>query len=53
LLVFVIGIDPYKVSHTAAVIDRDERVVGEMSVQADRRQRERLLRWAEPFTPRV
>jgi transposase len=53
LLVFVIGIDPHKRSHTAAVIDRDEQLVGEMSLRADRRQRERLLRWAEPFAPRV
>jgi transposase len=52
-LVFIIGIDPHKGSHTAAVIDRDEQLVGEVSVIADRRQRERLLRWAAPFEPRV
>jgi transposase len=51
--VFIIGIDPHKGSHTAAVIDRDERVVGELLVQADRRQRDRLLRWAAPFSPRL
>jgi PAS domain S-box-containing protein len=51
--VFIIGIDPHKASHTAAVIDRDERLVGEVSVRADRRQRERLLRWAAPFEPRL
>jgi transposase len=51
--VFTIGIDPHKGSHTAAVIDRDEQLVGELSVQSDRRQRERLLRWAAPFEPRV
>ena len=50
---FIIGIDPHKGSHTAAVIDRDEQLVGEVSVVADRRQRERLLRWAAPFAPRV
>ena len=50
---FIIGIDPHKGSHTAAVIDRDEQVVGELSVRADRRQRERLLGWAAPFEPRV
>ena len=50
---FIIGIDPHKGSHTAAVIDRDEQLVSEMSVQADRRQRDRLLRWAEPFEPRM
>jgi transposase len=51
--VFIIGIDPHKGSHTAAVIDRDEQIVGEVSVIADRRQRARLLAWAAPFAPRV
>jgi transposase len=51
--VFIIGIDPHKGSHTAAVIDRDEQVVGEVSVQSDRRQCDRLLRWAAPFAPRL
>ena len=50
---FIIGIDPHKGSHTAAVIDRDEQLVGELRVQADRRQRERLLAWAAPFEPRL
>ncbi len=50
---FIIGIDPHKGSHTAAVIDRDEQLVGELSVCADRRQRDRLLRWAAPFEPRL
>ena len=50
---FIIGIDPHKGSHTAAVIDRDEGLVGETSVCADRRQRDRLLRWAAPFEPRL
>ncbi len=40
---FVTGIDPHKGSHTAAVIDRDEQLVGELSLPADRRQGERLL----------
>jgi transposase len=35
------------------VIDRDEQLVGEVSVIADRRQRDRLLRWAAPFAPRL
>jgi transposase len=51
--VFVIGIDPHKGSHTAAVIDRDENVVAQLLLRADRRQRDRLLRFAEPFSPRV
>src|SRR5712672_1157502 len=51
--VFIIGIDPHKGSHTAAVIDRDERVVDGVSVTADRGQRDRLLRWAARFAPRL
>jgi len=51
--VFIIGIDPHKGSHTAAVIDSDEIVIAKLSLRADRRQRERLLQFAEPFTPRV
>jgi len=51
--VFIIGIDPHKGSHTAAVIDRDEQVVAEVSVCADRLQRRRLLEWAASFEPRL
>ena len=50
---FIIGIDPHKGSHTAAVIDGDEQLVGEVAVRADRRQRDRLLCWAGSFVPRV
>ena len=50
---FIIGIDPHKRSHSVAVIDTDEELVGELPLLADRRQRERLLRWATPFTPRL
>ena len=50
---FVIGIDPHKGSHTAAALDGDEQLVGELRVVADRRQRDRLLRFAAPFTPRT
>ena len=49
---FIIGIDPHKASHTAAVIDGDEQVVAQVLVRADRRQRERLLAWAAQFAPR-
>jgi len=52
-LVFIIGIDPHKGSHTAAVLDRSERVIGELRVSADRRQRDRLLEFAAGFTPRT
>jgi transposase len=51
--VFTIGIDPHKGSHTAAVLDRSETVIGELRVTADRRQRDRLLSFAEPFEPRL
>jgi transposase len=51
--VFIIGIDPHKGSHTVVAIDSDERLVGEVLVRADRRQRERLLRWASEFKPRL
>ena len=40
---FIIGIDPHKGSHTAAVIDGDETVVAQLSLRADRRQRDQLL----------
>lgn len=50
---FIIGIDPHKGSHTAAVIDGDEQLVGEVSVRADRHQRRRLLDWATEFEPRL
>jgi transposase len=51
--VFIVGIDPHKGSHTAAVLDRTETVIGELRVVADRRQRDRLLRFAAGFTPRT
>jgi transposase len=50
---FVIGIDPHRGSHTAAVLDGTEELVDEFWVVADRRQRQRLLEWAAPFSPRV
>jgi transposase len=53
LFVFIIGIDPHKASHTATVIDCDERLLGELHVRADRHQRDRLLGWADAFAPRV
>ena len=50
---FTIGIDPHKGSHVAAVLDEREQLLGEVRVRADRRQRERLLCFAQPYTPRV
>jgi transposase len=51
--VFVIGIDPHKGSHSAAVLDHGERLVEEIRIRADRGQRQRLLDFAGPFVPRV
>jgi len=51
--VYVIGIDPHKGSHTAAVLDVGDQLVGGLRVVADRGRRDRLLRFAEPFTPRM
>jgi transposase len=50
--VFIIGIDPHKASHTVAVLDGREQLVGETRVHADRLQRDRLLRFAARFKPR-
>jgi transposase len=50
---FVIGIDPHRGSHTAAVLDSDEELLDELRVVADRQQRQRLLEWAASFMPRV
>ena len=50
---FIIGVDPHKGSHTAAVLDRDEKLVDEIRVRADRSQRERLLKFAPVFEPRL
>jgi transposase len=51
--VFTIGIDPHKGSHLAAVLDDNEELLEELRVRADRHQRERLLKFAAPYTPRV
>ena len=50
---FIIGVDPHKGSHTAAVLDRDEQLVGEIRVRADRHQRDGLLSFATRFEPRT
>jgi transposase len=50
--VFVIGIDPHKGSHSAAVLDQHERLVGALRVRAGRRQREELVAFAARFEPR-
>jgi hypothetical protein len=50
--VFVIGVDPHKGSHTAAVLETNEEVIAECRVDADGRQLGRLLEWAKPFAAR-
>jgi transposase len=50
---YVIGIDPHKGSHTAAVLDRDEELLGELRVVAGRRQRDELVAFAAGFEPRT
>jgi transposase len=50
--VFVIGIDPHKGSHSAAVLDEHELLVGELRVRAGRRQRDELVAFASRFEPR-
>jgi transposase len=44
---------PHKGSHTAAMLDCTETVIGELRVSADRRQRDQLLRFAASFTLRT
>jgi len=46
--VFVIGVDPHKGSHTAAVLNETEEVIAEISVEADHDQLQRLLKWGSP-----
>jgi transposase len=51
--VFIIGIDPHKGSHHAAVLNGSEVVIDELRVRADRTQRDRLLAFAACFAPRT
>jgi transposase len=50
---YVIGIDPHKGSHTAAVLDAGEELLGELRVDAGPAQRDELLAFAEAFQPRT
>ena len=50
---YVIGIDPHRGSHAAAVLDTAERVRAVVQLPADHQQRQRLLDWAGEFAPRV
>jgi len=49
----MIGIDPHKRSHTAVALDGTEEVLGQLRLTADRRQLDRLLRFAAPWPERV
>ena len=49
----MIGIDPHKGSHTAVVIDRDERVVDEIRVRTSKAQTAQLYEWASGYPDRV
>ena len=48
----IIGVDPHKRSHTAVVLDDEERIAAELRVEAGPKQLDRLLGWA-PAGPRV
>jgi transposase len=50
---YVIGIDPHRGSHAAAVLDVDEQVRAVLQLPADGQQRQCLLNWAREFTPRL
>lgn len=50
---YVIGIDPHKGSHTAAVLDSDEELLDELRVEAGRGQRDQLMAFAARFEPRT
>jgi transposase len=49
----IIGIDPHKGSHTAVVLDRDERILGRLRVKASATQLDQLRRWAAPWPERI
>jgi len=48
----MIGIDPHKATHTAVVVDDDENVIGEFTLEASSSQAECLIGWAEGFAKR-
>jgi len=48
----MIGIDPHKVTHTAVVVDDDENVIGEFTVEASNDQVGGLCDWVSMFTKR-
>jgi len=48
----MIGIDPHKGSHTAVVVDRDERVIDEIRVRSSTNQVVDLREWASAYDER-
>jgi len=48
----LIGIDPHKATHTAVVVDDNERELARMKVRADRGQVAALLEFADEYRPR-
>jgi len=53
VMAVMIGIDPHKRSHTAVALNGTEEVLGQLRLTADRRQLDRLLRFAAPWPERV
>jgi hypothetical protein len=53
MVAVMIGIDPYKGSHTAAAIDAREAGLGQVRVRAGTEQLERLLAWAGRWPERT
>ena len=49
----MIGIDPHKGSHMAAMLDRRQRELRRITVRAGRRQVAELLEWADGMRPRT
>ena len=49
----MIGVDPHKRSHTATMLDRDERELRRITVRCGRRQVAELLEWADGASPRT
>jgi transposase len=49
----LIGVDPHKGSHTAVVVDRDEKEVARLTVRADRNQLDRLMTFAAAHAERT
>ena len=49
----MIGVDPHKGSHTATMLDRDERELRRIKVRAGNGQVSELLAWADGDGPRM